>query len=143
MVSYVVDIDICIYTMQGLPDALAFWESHEQQTFLFSVVTKAELLSHPALTEEDRTRIDTFLASGSLVDVDEVIAEKTGELRRRLARQGRKLRLPDALIAATAVTEGAILVTHNVRDYRAVSEVAPLHIKDPITAGSDRSSPAS
>lgn len=134
MVSYVLDTDICIYIMQGRPDAIAFWERCERQAVLFSVVTKAELLSHPALTAEDRSRINAFLASGILIDVDELIAEKAGELRRRLAQQGRKLRLPDALIAATAVTEGAVLVTHNVKDYRAVADVAPLHIEDPMPA---------
>ena len=65
-----------------------------------------------------------------------IIAEKAGELRRRLAQQGPKLRLPDALIAATALTEGAVLVTHNVKDYRAVAEVAALHIEDPMNATS-------
>lgn len=133
MVSYVLDTDICIYIMQGLPDAVAFWERCAKSTLLFSVVTKAELLPHPRLTEDDRTRINNFLANGIIVDVDEVIAEKAGELRRRVAQRGRKLRLPDALIAATALTEGAVLVTHNVKDYRAVAEVAALHIEDPLS----------
>ena len=104
MVRYVVDTDVCVYV----------------------------ILSHPELTEEDQHQIKALLDTGAVVDVDSAIAEQAAELRRALGRLGRKMRLPDALIAATAVTEGAVLVTHNVDDYRAAAAIVGLAVEDPI-----------
>ena len=40
-----------------------------------------------------------------------------GVFRFDLARQGRALQIPDALMAATAVATGSTLVTNNIKDY--------------------------
>ncbi|MBX6378557.1 MAG: type II toxin-antitoxin system VapC family toxin, partial [Clostridia bacterium] len=131
MDRYVIDTDVCVYIMEGLPSALSFWRRIEDKTVLFSVVTMAELLSHAALTEDDRNRIKAFLEEGGLlVDVDASIAEQAAELRRLLGRRRRKMRLPDALIAATALTEDAVLATHNVGDYRAAADVVGLRVEN-------------
>ncbi len=74
-----------------------------------STVTRAELFAGRA-TEERRVRrlLDAFAE----LPVDRAIAERAGRLRR-----SKSVRLPDALIAATAIEHGLILVTRNVRDF--------------------------
>ena len=49
------------------------------------------------------------------VPVDDAIAERAGRLRRGTSR-----RLPDALIAATALQHRLTLVTRNVRDFEGI-----------------------
>lgn len=42
-----------------------------------------------------------------------------------------KLKLPDALIAATAISEGAILVTRNVKDFASLAKSGLLKVITP------------
>ena len=51
------------------------------------------------------------------MDVTKEIAILAGIFRYDLARQGRTILIPDALIAATAVATAATLVTANVKDF--------------------------
>lgn len=50
-------------------------------------------------------------------DVTKEIAIRAGILRYDLARQGRTILIPDALIAATAIVYGAPLATANIKDF--------------------------
>lgn len=77
-----------------------------------SVITRAELFAGRA-TEERRVR--QLLEPFSEVSVDASIAERAGRLRRGLG-----MRLPDAIIAATALEHRLALATRNVRDFSGV-----------------------
>jgi predicted nucleic acid-binding protein len=60
-------------------------------------------------------------------DVTKEIAIRGGILRYELARQGRTMLIPDALIAATAITYGAALATANIKDFP-VPELATIRL---------------
>jgi len=77
-----------------------------------SAVTRAELFSGRG-TEERRIR--HLLEPMTELPVDRAVAERAGRLRRT-----RAIRLPDALIAATALEHRLTLVTRNVRDFDGV-----------------------
>jgi predicted nucleic acid-binding protein len=78
----------------------------------YSVITRAELFAGHA-TEERRVR--RLLDSLVELTLDRSTAERAGRLRRRHA-----VRLPDALIAATALEHRMALMTRNVRDYEPI-----------------------
>ena len=73
-----------------------------------SVITRAELFSGTRGVPE----ADALLAPLGEVTVDREIAERAGRIRRETG-----LRLPDALIAATAMTRSMMLATRNRRDF--------------------------
>ena len=77
-----------------------------------SAVSRAELFSGRG-TEERRVR--RLVESMASIPVDDAIAERAARLRRGTAR-----RLPDALIAATALEHKLTLVTRNVRDFEGI-----------------------
>jgi len=77
-----------------------------------SAVTRAELFSGRGAEER---RIRRLLEPMTELIVDRAVAERAGRLRRTL-----HIRLPDALIAATALEHRLTLMTRNVRDFNAV-----------------------
>lgn len=85
-----------------------------------SAVTRAELFSGRA-SEEPRIR--RLLEPMAQLSVDAAVAERAGRLRRTSG-----LRLPDALIAATALQHRLTLVTRNVGDF---SRAKGLRVRHP------------
>lgn len=84
--------------------------------FAVSAVTVAELASHGATAKARRVeRIEALLSlfgPGAVIPVDRAVAETAGHLR--ASRQS--LRLPDALVAASAIVRGAdVLLTTDRR----------------------------
>lgn len=64
--------------------------------------------------EEDELKsLADFIALTSIVFVDDAIADKTIELRKAY-----RIKLPDAIIAATALVYGLVLVTRNTDDFK-------------------------
>jgi predicted nucleic acid-binding protein len=85
-----------------------------------SAITRAELFAGRG---GEGRRIRRLLAPMIDLPVDAAVAERAGRLRRTTS-----IRLPDALIAATAVEHRLTLVTRNVRDF---SEVKSLKLREP------------
>jgi predicted nucleic acid-binding protein len=85
-----------------------------------SSITRAELFAGRAT---DERRVSRLLQPMIELPVDQPVAERAGRLRRNT-----NLRLPDALIAATALEHRLVLVTRNVRDFQ---DVKALRLRDP------------
>lgn len=78
---------------------------------LVSIVTWMEVLAGAHDAEEEEV-IDMFLRDFRVVDVTRPIARAAVEIRR-----ARRIRLPDALVWASARAESALLVTRNTKDF--------------------------
>ncbi|MHC5774955.1 type II toxin-antitoxin system VapC family toxin [Nostoc sp.] len=78
--------------------------------YFISVITEIELLSYPSLSLEEETQIIDFLNKITVVDIDSNIKNLTITFRKQY-----KLRLPDAIIVATAKSLNATLFTNDVK----------------------------
>lgn len=78
----------------------------------YSVITRAELLASTATTDA----VTQLLAPFPEFTVDRAVAERAGRIRREAG-----LRLPDALIAATALEHGFNLATRNHAGFEPVA----------------------
>jgi len=78
--------------------------------YFISVITEIELFSYPSLTLEEETQIIDFLNKITIIGIDSNIKNLTIAFRKQY-----KLRLPDAIIAATAKSLNATLFTNDVR----------------------------
>ncbi len=77
--------------------------------YFISVITEIELLSYPSLSLEEETQIIDFLNKITIIGIDSNIKNLTIAFRKQY-----KLRLPDAIIAATAKSLNATLFTNDV-----------------------------
>lgn len=110
----VLDTSVLVDALHGEPRAVAYLEALPLHDGLYSVVSLAELLTGAGGREREQA-LDLFLRHFQLCDVDRNIALQAGRLREVAGG----LKLPDALIAATAIVRGAVLVSRD-RDHVAV-----------------------
>jgi hypothetical protein len=69
-----------------------------------------EMLSWPSLTEDEETRVNAFLSSVIICDLTPRIRTRAVRLRR-----DERLKLPDAIVCATALEHGVELWTNDTR----------------------------
>ena len=81
-------------------------------------MTKIEFLGWEKHSPEGFEKCSRLIKLSNVYLIDDDIAEKTIELKRRA-----KIKLADAVIAATALVNNFKLVTRNVDDYKAVKEL--------------------
>lgn len=79
-----------------------------KHTIYISIITEIELLSYPKLTDIEFFKIKNFLKEVQIIGLTSEIKETTIRLRKKL-----KLKMPDALIVATASEFKAILVSND------------------------------
>ena len=68
-------------------------------------------------------RWDRLLSEFLYWDISHEAAVLAGAYRQALARQGKTLKLPDAIVAAVATTLGATILTDNVNDFLQIADV--------------------
>lgn len=115
-----VDSDILIDFLRGRAEAEAFFEATESR-LLVSAISVAELFAGARDDREGR-RLETFLGAFEVVTIDAEIAAAGGRYRARYGPSD-GTGLADALIAASAETVAARLVTRNKRHFRMLGDV--------------------
>ena len=101
---YVLDTNTIIWLLKSetIP------EIFDSVELFASIISRIELLSKPDITPEDEREIQNFLSAITVVGIDSSIESKAIDLRR-----SRKLKLPDSIIAATAIVLNATLLTRD------------------------------
>jgi predicted nucleic acid-binding protein len=105
----VIDSDVLIDFLQGL-DAAAT-EINRYDDPCYSVVSWIEVMIG-ADSDAERFAAETLFESMRRIELSAEIARRAVELRRLL-----RLKIPDAIVLATADKEGCILVTRNAKDF--------------------------
>lgn len=120
---YMLDTDICIYTINQRPSQLldAFLR-HEADGLGISSITAAELHFGVARTGSSRNlkALHKFLAPLEIAPFDLAAAEVFGQVRAWLTAQGTPIGPYDTQIAAHAQALGVTLVTNNTREFARV-----------------------
>ena len=120
--NFILDTNVVIYLQKGL---LA--EPLPHGSAAISIITEIELRGFPGLLVEQTLWLGRFLASIHSLGITSDIKESTIRLRR-----AHRLKIPDAIIAATTLTHGAVLLT-NDEQLHAVPGLTsrPLALKKP------------
>ncbi|MCK9983994.1 MAG: hypothetical protein AzoDbin1_00466 [Azoarcus sp.] len=114
----VVDTNLLIYFLAGAVDApvLQRIEHALREQARISVITRMEVLGWRGHTDESRARARFLLDQLDEIALTSVVVERVIEMRSTIA-----IKLPDAIIAASALIEGLPLMTRNIRDFKAVA----------------------
>ncbi|HKQ04128.1 MAG TPA: type II toxin-antitoxin system VapC family toxin [Blastocatellia bacterium] len=118
--SLLIDTDVLIDYLRDQTEAVSYLESITEQVFI-SAVTVAELYAGVREGEE-RTALDDFVKAFEIVLIDEAIAIQSG-LYRRDYRKSHNVGLADAIIAASAESKNAVLVTLNKKHFPMLANV--------------------
>lgn len=105
MARFVLDTNIILYLLGG---RLA--EPLPAGSYAISVISELELLAYPGLVLSEEQRIRAFLADIAVMELTQAIKDRAVDLRKR-----HSLKLPDAIVAATALILDATLLTNDQR----------------------------
>jgi predicted nucleic acid-binding protein len=124
--KYLFDSNILIYHLNGRlnergTDLLAEGLSG---VGAYSIISKIELLGFNQSESDDR-QARLLLSSLRELELTSTIAEQTIKIRKT-----RKLKLPDAAIAATAIVNNLTIITRNTSDF---DQIAGLNYINPFT----------
>jgi len=114
-VNYLLDTNIIIYYLQRLfPNSVMAFvdEIFKTSKPCFSVITEIELLCWKTPTLNDIKLLQRFINDSTVIELDSSIKYKTAYIR-----QNCNIKLPDAIIAATALVNNFTLVTRNISDF--------------------------
>lgn len=110
-VKYLVDSNIIIYHLNDESIATKFLSENYQQITI-SQITYVEVLSFP-FSEEQEKEVKILLSKFKILDVNQAISNQAVENRKI-----KKIKLPDNLIASTAMVNELVIVTRNVKDFK-------------------------
>ena len=100
---YLLDTNTIIYLMNGRL-ALPLPEGQ----YSVSIITEIELLSYSGISATEDRKIRDLLLLLDRIQLIDAVRDETIRLRRK-----NRLKLPDAIIAASALVVGAILLTND------------------------------
>ena len=103
------DNNILVDYLNGISAAKAEVDLYDDKAI--SIITWMEM--QIGTDEADQMSVDRFLSKFTLLTLDAKVSAKAVALRRK-----RRIKLPDAIIWATALAESRLLVTRNVKNFR-------------------------
>ncbi len=124
-IKYLWDTNTVIYYLQQLfpPKAEKFIDDllkHEQP--VISAITEIELLCWKNPTTKDLEVINSFIKDALVIELLQTVKHKTAEIRRAY-----KIKLPDAIIAATALEYDLTLLSRNLSDFESIEGLKMLN----------------
>lgn len=103
---YTLDTNILVYRAASEPFAKSFFEEHRSDVFYVPSIAIAEFLSYPLINEIAVSAFRSFISQTIIVNLDFRIAKLAAEIRRTY-----RVKLLDAVVAATAFSTNSVLVT--------------------------------
>jgi predicted nucleic acid-binding protein len=121
---YLLDTNILIYLQKGISDtqAITFLSQAIAANPKISVITEIEVLGFKFDSVTDLQKMEDLIADTVVLPLDKAVALKTISIRRM-----HKIKLPDAIIAATALVHGLALITRNTSDFSSIDNLSVIN----------------
>jgi predicted nucleic acid-binding protein len=112
-INFLADTNALIYLLNGN----SCMNPYLQKTLAFSVISEMELLSYSGITETEENCIKSLLNDCEEISLTSEIKNKTIELRKKY-----KIKLPDAIVAASAIIKKIPLITAD-KGFKQIAEL--------------------
>lgn len=112
-INFLADTNALIYLLNGN----SCMNPYLQKTLAFSVISEMELLSYSGITETEGNCIKSLLNDCEEISLTSEIKNKTIELRKKY-----KIKLPDAIVAASAIIKKIPLITAD-KGFKQITEL--------------------
>ena len=125
--KFLIDTNAGIDFLNGkLPSASIAWLEQllDAQQLAMSVIVRIELLSWQGAPAEMQA-LEDFVAATEVLPLDEPVTQQTIRLR-----QQHRVKLPDAIIAATALAHSLPLLTRNGSDFQTLAGLVVLNLHE-------------
>ena len=114
---YLSDSNMFVYAASNDPKAVALLDEAVLLDWAgYSIISRLELFGYPDLKPGDEKRLKELLACFSELGVTTEVVDRAIEIR----RERRRIKIPDAIVAASALVMDATLATRNTDDFRGV-----------------------
>lgn len=117
--GYLIDTNVIIGYLDGKIEnkGMSFLHPIIDRIPNISVINKIEILRFNSLDNDYKTLVE-FINSSYVFSLNENIVEKTISICR-----ANKIKLPDAIIAATAIVNNFTLITRNTSDFKKIADL--------------------
>jgi len=105
---FFLDSNVIIDTLNRKPDLLAFLESFPDCELYVNPIVAVEVLSKAGMSGDEEAAARALLDSFKWAEIDKTVCDIAVQIRR-----AKELLLPDAMIAATAVTLNATVLSND------------------------------
>jgi predicted nucleic acid-binding protein len=112
--KFLLDTNAVLYILGG-DEVLA--ELLNDERLYISIITEMELLSYKSITVKEKQLIKNFLADFIVVNINDEIRDQTIEIKKHS-----NLKLPDSIIAATAIILNIPFVTSD-KQFRTITNL--------------------
>jgi hypothetical protein len=120
-INYLFDSNIVIYFLGGFglnENALKRLDNICKEGQNISVISKLELLGFSFISESDENEMKEFIGKSVVHFINEEIEKETIQIRKAV-----KIKLADAIIAATCIANDFTLLTRNVDDFKDINRL--------------------
>jgi predicted nucleic acid-binding protein len=122
-VKYIIDSNIFIYAAAGISQALLVLEQVDSSSWKgYSAISRLEVMGYKKFSEDEETKMNALLSCFMEQEVTSSVIDEAIRLRKQSS-----IRSPDAIIAATAIVNGATLVTRNKSDFTKIDGLSILN----------------
>ena len=119
------DTNAVIYLLDEKPDSpqkLILDDIYNLFQAQISDITEIELLSWRSPSPYQWEALNRFIDNSEVLGLSKEVKHKTAEIRRTT-----RVKVPDAIIAATAIVNGLYLITRNTKDFAPIVELKVLN----------------
>ena len=127
MLKYLLDTNIVIYVLKRRPQQVLEIFNTNASRMAISSITLSELIygaEKSSNVDKNLEAIEEFISHLEVLPYDSKASQHYGQIKAALEKKGEIIGENDIHIAAHAISQGLILVTNNLREFKRVPNLA-------------------